>query len=1735
MTNWYYCDGKVAERMGMANNNLLKYPSKNNSSSIFLNRRKTPPFIALPRAFYYFTDTKRLRCFSIAILAAMIFLSAQGMNQAMAQKQQDSPSVPHKAGDKKELTIKGIKYVFRWCPAGTFMMGSPSGEEGRDYKRSYDKSYDEVQHEVTLTKGFWLGEAEVTQEQWKAVMGRNPSHRKGMGANRPVERVSWEDCQAFVARLNELDVAPSGYKFSLPTEAQWEYACRAGTTGPYAGDLDAMAWCKLIGGTAPREVGTKQSNAWGFYDMQGNVSEWCQDWYGNYPTGNITDPTGAASGARRVNRGGSDAISCRSAARSSNPPGYRDNYLGCRLSFTDSDFGKKTNVDTLSTQTSAQPTISTNQLVTDQPVENGLKAGEVKELTIKGMKWRFRYCPAGTFTMGSPFDEKGRGDNEVQREVTLTKGFYMGETEVTQEQWEAVMGRNPSIFNKGANLPVEGVSCDDCQKFVAKLNELDVAPSGYKFALPTEAQWEYACRAGTTGPYAGDLDAMAWREKTTHPVGTKQPNAYGFYDMHGNVSEWCKDWYGDYWSGKVTDPTGPSSGTYRVFRGAGDSRSARREFGNPDSRGCGCRLSLLPIAVQPFESGSAATLKAGEMKELTIKDVKWRFRYCPAGTFTMGSPSDEEGRFDGEVQHEVTLTKGFYMGETEVTQEQWEAVMGSNPSASKGDYLPVENISWDDCQAFVAKLNDLDIAPRGYKFALPTEAQWEYTCRVGNDLDRSAGVNKGKNTRDVGMEQSNAWGLYDMQGNVAEWCQDWLDVYGGDVTDPVGASSGTYRAFRGGACNSDAKYCRAAFRNGNTPEFRHNLIGCRLSLTASDLEKKTNVNTVSNQTSTALTIPTSPSIDVRPLGNGSAAALKAGDKKELTIKGIKYVFRYCPAGTFTMGSPSGEKGRYDDEVQHEVTLTRGFWLGETEVTQEQWKAVMGHNPSYHNGANIHPVERVGLADCKEFIARLNGLGVAPSGYKFSLPTEAQWEYACRAGTTGPYASVLYAAAWYGEYKEYGYKQNGTHEVGTREPNAWGLYDMHGNVSEWCWDWYGDYPTRNVTDPIGASSGAGIVNRGGAWDEGARRCRSANRNFNTPESRLVNLGCRLSLTDSDFENKANEETLSNQTSTPRTIPTNPPVAVQLVENGSAATLKAGDKKELTIKGIKYVFRYCPAGTFTMGSPSDERDRDQDEVQHEVTLTKGFWLGETEVTQPQWKAVMGSNPSPFEGTNPPVEKVSWNNCQEFIAKLNGLGVAPNGYKFALPTEAQWEYACRAGTTGPRAGDLDAMAWIVSPLRGTHEVGVKEPNAWGLYDMYGNVSEWCQDWHGDYSTGRVTDPVGPASGEYRIKRGGMENHDTAKSFRSANRDRGNPQMRFFHDGFRLTLTDTGFGKKTNVESLLGQTSTQPSTTQLVTAQPVENGSAAKLKAGDKKELTMKGIKYVFRYCPAGTFTMGIGENNVAAAREVTLTKGFWLGETEVTQEQWEVVMGSKPSSFKGANLPVETIDWSDCQNFTWKLNQLGVAPRGYRFALPTEAQWEYACRAGSTTAYCFGDDWDKLERYAWFSGHKDQDDFFQSRNKASEEQARLIHEFTLANKERKEGEINTEEFYREANKAIHEREKSLFKSGITTHPVGTKEPNAWGLYDMHGNVSEWCHDWFDVYPTGNVTNPTGPSSIPSHRIHVSRGGAWWNNASDCQSAIRVRGGNAIPERMPETFYYRLPPRSNIGFRLSLVMPSH
>jgi formylglycine-generating enzyme required for sulfatase activity len=470
-------------------------------------------------------------------------------------------------------------------------------------------------------------------------------------------------------------------------------------------------------------------------------------------------------------------------------------------------------------------------------------------------------------------------------------------------------------------------------------------------------------------------------------------------------------------------------------------------------------------------------------------------------------------------------------------------------------------------------------------------------------------------------------------------------------------------------------------------------------------------------------------------------------------------------GTFTMGTPPSEHERGSNERQREVTISRSFWIGKFEVTQAEWQAVFGSNPSPFAACGPDcPVDNVSWEDAIHYVnarSRSEGLelcyeggvfrGLACTGYR--LPTEAEWEYAARAGWKEMRHGPVDAVGWFRDNSN-----SRTHPVGQKLPNAWGLYDTLGNVWEWTHDWNGPYSGEGVSDPTGPSTGEARVIRGGSWGAEAKALRAGNRNSSEPGARGLHIGLRVA----------------------RTVPADwAPTAVP------APTTEPSEG-----------FVRVEPGAFRMGSPDSEAGRDLEEVPHEVTLTRAFWIGIHEVTWDEWRATLGDVASRSAACGDcPVESVSWEDAARFAnawSRREGLEECYQGERFLglrctgyrLPTEAEWEYAARAGSEEARYGPVHTIAWYE---RNSDEepmsVGWKRANAWGLHDMLGNVSEWVHDWHEAYE-GDATDPVGPASGAQRAYRGG-DWRSAADELRAARRFQGPPDARMDHVGFRLART--------------------------------------------------------------------------------------------------------------------------------------------------------------------------------------------------------------------------------------------------------------------------------------------------------------------------------------------------------------
>ncbi|MGM0556044.1 MAG: SUMF1/EgtB/PvdO family nonheme iron enzyme [Myxococcota bacterium] len=629
----------------------------------------------------------------------------------------------------KSCQVEGYAAI----PAGSFLAGSPPWDDERGYNESW--------HAVTISRPFLLKKTEVTQGEWLELMEENPSIYHDCGDDCPVDSVRWFDAIVYLNKLSERDGLEACYEvdgcdtsfgcdslrfkglscqgYRLPTEAEWEYAARAGGEAMPA-DLDAVAWYSANSEGLPHPVGQKQPNAWGVYDMHGNLPEMTNDgesakWGG----GPATDPAYTGEGQPVYTRGKgcgyrSSGRGCRATSRYSvhqykhmegmgfraarslgpeavvnNPVAGEESWKTCPDTAIARDDGEGCCEGQLRAE--AGQCVGSPKCGMDQQWDSkkrecvplGCEPGQVKnrdthghccwpgqafngetcvgeascpgDLSLSaakdscepadcatgkvavggvyccwpGKNWSdikdkcvgipsncpaearvlggecvskkllgYAEIPAGTFTMGWP--RSGGGDEESRRVVTISRPFLLRRTEVTQGEWQELMGYSPSEASEcGAHCPVEEVNWFEVLVYLNKLSEKEGLDACYElgdcsgepgddfrcrrlrfeglscrgYRLPTEAEWEYAARAGTSGKVYGEIDDIAWHEGNTDrapkPVGQKEPNALGLYDVVGNVSEWVYDRDGpeDLPAIEVTDPIGPSSGGSRVIRG----------------------------------------------------------------------------------------------------------------------------------------------------------------------------------------------------------------------------------------------------------------------------------------------------------------------------------------------------------------------------------------------------------------------------------------------------------------------------------------------------------------------------------------------------------------------------------------------------------------------------------------------------------------------------------------------------------------------------------------------------------------------------------------------------------------------------------------------------------------------------------------------------------------------------------------------------------------------------------------------------------------------------------------------------------------------------------------------------------------------------------------------------------------------------------------------------------------
>ena len=799
-------------------------------------------------------------------------------------------------------------------------------------------------------------------------------------------------------------------------------------------------------------------------------------------------------------------------------------------------------------------------------------------------------------------------------------------------------------------------------------------------------------------------------------------------------------------------------------------------------------------------------------------------------------------------------------------------------------------------------------------------------------------------------------------------------------------------------------------------------------------------------------------------------------------------------GTFTMGQTGVA------EPEHNVTLTKGFYLGKYEVTQAQYEAVMLGNDANlsatpSNSANNpnRPVEKVSWRDVQVFLARLNEKQAdsLPDGWAYVLPTEAQWEYACRAVTTTAYSwgdtISPTDANW-----DHGNDANQTENVGQYSANPWGFFDMHGNVWEWTADAYASFASGAQTDPFN-DIGSSRILRGGSFSNGNYQLKSSRRFNRTPSDRPTNVGFRLALRDinkapTDLNSTA---VLAFQENQPvgtiigefnATDPDGHAITYHFVSgenNNSFFTLDTNG----TLKTATTFDYESNATSYTISVQAKDELNATTEGNFTVTLLDVYEDTDGDGFRDSLEASTGSNLN--DPTSTPLQQglVAWYPFDGNASDMSGNGNHGTVNGATLGTD-------RHGVTG-KAYSFDGVDdWI--DLNGSaYPIGNGSSiSFWAKRDFLiqdnttlisaaGNKGVFLKIhlfWDGlvifDYGQGistrnRISHTMNVDFNQWNLWAWTRSQSDNSlKIFKNGVLLKEDNSQTLLESGNQSEIFNFFIGKDGSGNHWKGILDELKIYNRALSAEEIS--LLYRVESPNHFVDSAKDLEMI--WVEPGTFTMGqTGVTNAEPEHNVTLTKGFYLGKYEVTQAQYEDVMqgntetnssgdviSATPSNFAGnPNRPVERVSWEDIQVFLTRLNeqQAENLPSGWAYVLPTEAQWEYACRAGTTTAYSWG-------------------------------------ETISASDANYNGSI-----------------------GQTTN-VGSYSVNPWGFFDMHGNVWEWTADAVGSYITGAQNDPLNVGTAGSTR--VSRGGSWGTPLSYLRSA--GRGG------YPSSY------RSNIGFRLAL-----
>lgn len=1084
--------------------------------------------------------------------------------------------------------------------------------------------------------------------------------------------------------------------------------------------------------------------------------------------------------------------------------------------------------------------------------------------------------------------------------------------------------------------------------------------------------------------------------------------------------------------------------------------------------------------------------------------------------------------------------------------------------------------------------------------------------------------NSASSSHEVGLLAPNELGLYDMSGNIFELC--W-DIYGdyptNDQTNPVGPNSGTHRCIRGGSWNHPFLNSRVFHRSILTPTSRGGIVGCRLVRTSIEDQipepefnpspglyneplsvsilsstsgaeirytlDETEPNESSNLYTGPIDISFSTVIKARAYRNDMLPSMIA--EAEYLIQPENFVL--VEGGTFNNGTSN-------------ISLST-FYIDRFEVTQESYLDIMGTNPSYFTGNSNKPVENISWFNAIEYCNRrslqenLNpcysyddygsnpdewpddwdshtskqhyiSLLTSSNGYR--LPTEMEWMFAAKGGNESlgyiySGGNNIWDVAWFNGNASLiaGGASNpdyGTHEVGSKEANELGIYDMSGNVWEMCWDLWGNYPSEDQTNPTGATTGEQRVMRGGAWCYSNELCSVTYRIETAIFANQYHIGFRCV-----------RNTLSRQAEAPTfDIPSGTYSNPQYVTISSSNvgveiryTIDGNDPTESSLLYTSPVEILYPCTLKARAFRDDLYPSFVSEAEYSIvpdnfieveggTFNNGFvnvalspfLIDKYEVTQAEYEFVMGNNPAYFTGNdNKPVEQVTWYDAIEYCNRrsimenqdpcysYSSYGSNPNnwptGWKsnanntvniscdwsvdgYRLPTEMEWMFAAKGGNqslgyTYSGGNNIWNVAWFngnalfvtggtSNPDYGTHEVGTKDANELGIYDMSGNVWEWCWDNEENLSEVNQINPVTDQSNPSKVIRGGAWQYDnlncqvnnrvflsnTTATFTTGFRCvRGIHQEQvstpaFSHPGghgfdqFYLSITCETQGTIIRY-TLDGTEPTINSSIYTSNLYISDTYTIIKAKAFKPDLFDSETAVFEYRIYPTNfVFVEGGSFNN--GTSNITVSS-FYIDKYEMTQINYQNIMGTNPSHYPNyyskPNRPVDSVnlvdaisycnrrstseglipcytyqnygsnpdDWAPfIQNHTFNEEYITCNFNASGYRLPTEMEWMFAAKGGNQSenyTYCGSNN---LDEVGWYSDN------------------------------------------------------------ATSHcSVGLKQANELGIYDMSGNVWEWCWDYYAPYPNTPQVNPTGPVT---GTVRMIRGGSFADNSNATTNFARA-----------------------------------